>query len=110
MSLFKEIADFGRQLGRGARYAYEAVRQGETTPDVPWDRPAPTPTPAVVANQPLTIMSSQPRSRESINYTQGRSEAQRAGALLGGGDAGLVLDPLGRRGTGGLGRTTLLGR
>lgn len=106
MSLFKEIADFGRQLGRGARYAYEAVRQGETTPDMPGDRG----TPPVVANQPLTIMSSQPRSRESINYTQGRSEAQRAGALLGGGDAGLVLDPLGRRGTGGLGRTTLLGR
>ncbi len=59
---------------------------------------------------PSSNTGTQVAGRESIDAVPLRRDDSAAGAALGGGDTGIVLDPLGRRGAGGVATATLLGR
>lgn len=71
---------------------------------------APPPAPVFTAPKTNTAINKQRSVRDTIETLPASSVGDRRGAILAGGDSGLQIDPLGRRGLGGIGRTSLLGR
>lgn len=95
--------------------AGNAAAAGQPFQATAFNAPAPAPVPTPVAATPtapqiITLPAAAAPKKRKIEV--GDAEAARlAGAAgLTSGDTGLVLDPLGRRGRGAVGHTTLLGR
>lgn len=81
----------------------------------PTPPPAPAPSaPVTAAQNSLSIAAAEApltkARRDPIRAAGGQGDAARLASGGGGGDTGLALDPLGRRGRGYIGHATLLGR